>query len=260
MFSLGHGDTLFEFGNLREVYSWHRTGSMGCGEIGAIQSRWSSSVRRSRPVRRLGLERAVSFPGVSITGEHLPCQRNGCRVESEPGGCAAMKLFCPVSIALSCAAIAWPQAAVEHAAVTAASSAGATATGAAGKSIGGVFESLSKTLDKVGKSGTSSESDQPTATVSTAAKQVAREPTAPTSAKVFDPKQVTIGLDVEELIKRCGEPSMSISQVRNSRSVETYWYYGPHNDVLEVTLRDGRVTSATSKVTQAHEKDAVVFK
>jgi hypothetical protein len=172
-----------------------------------------------------------------------------------------MKLFCPLSITLSCAAIACPQSAVEHATATAASATGTAAASAAGKSSGTVFGSLSKTLDKAGKSGiTSASGSQPAAAASTASNQVAREPTAPSVAKRIDPTQVTIGLDVEKLIRRCGEPSVSITQMRDSQSVETYWYNGTHYEVLEVILRDGMVTSVTPKVAQPHVNDAVVFK
>lgn len=172
-----------------------------------------------------------------------------------------MKLFCPLSITLSCAAIAWPQAVVEHATAAAASSAGTAAASAAGKSIGTVFGSLSKTLDKAGKSDNTSASTSKTApAVSAASIQVTTEPTTPTAAKLVDPTQVTIGVDVEELIQRCGEPSMSITQMRDSQSVETYWYNGTHHEVLEVILRDGIVTSITPKVSQPRKNDAVVFK
>ena len=35
--------------------------------------------------------------------------------------------------------------------------------------------------------------------------------------------------------------------MRNSQLVETYWYNAARNRVVEVTLRDGKVTSVTTQ-------------
>lgn len=165
-----------------------------------------------------------------------------------------MLLLRSLSIIFSFAAGAWPQAVVEHATTTAASSTAASSAKGVGKSVSGVFDSLKKTLDKAGKPGITTavenvavapaRENHPAATVSDAAKSAEIAPSAP---KPIDPAQITIGLDVEDLVKRCGEPSMSVSVIRDSESIETYWYEIPHNKELEVTLREGVVTSVKLK-------------
>src|ERR1700683_4333406 len=62
-----------------------------------------------------------------------------------------MRIFFRFSLGVLVAAAACGQAVVEHAIITAGSSAAAAGSKDAGKSVGGVFRNLNETLDKAGK-------------------------------------------------------------------------------------------------------------
>lgn len=165
-----------------------------------------------------------------------------------------MRLLEVLLIALSLATAAWSQAAVEHAAMTAASSTGTAATVGPGKSIGNVFDGLNKKLESAKIANSSAPRAKAPAQTSTTVTLRVRENAPPRlEPKPVDPSRVTIGLEREELLKRCGEPSMSSSQTRNSQLVETYWYNTTANEVLTVTLRDGKVASITPPPVQINE-------
>jgi hypothetical protein len=166
-----------------------------------------------------------------------------------------MRFLCLI---LGCAVAAWPQATVENATITGATTAGAAAANGVGKSIGKVFDSLSKTADKAAKPAGAAVQANKADVVSVSVPNQSAEP-AP-STKLVDPSQVTIGLSVDDLVELCGEPFMSISQMKDSQFVETYWYHTIRGGVLEVTLRDSEVTAVKHKPTQSSERAAAVSK
>jgi len=165
-----------------------------------------------------------------------------------------MRAFWYFSTGVFWAVAACGQATVEHSLATAGSSAATAGVSGTGKAIGGVFRSLSETVDKAG---VGKESGKPPATGADIApsgqvKQSAR--VAPTSkplpvskpipiSKPVDPSQVTVGLDRAELIERFGEPVLSFSETRNSQLVERLWYNTTTPDQLEIRLIGDKVAS-----------------
>jgi tetratricopeptide (TPR) repeat protein len=111
-----------------------------------------------------------------------------------------------------------------------------------GKSIGGVFRSLSETLDKAG---TAKENGNTPATKAvTTLSGRSKQPAKPVPArKRIDPSQVTEGLDRAELIRRFGEPVLRFSERSNSQLVERLWYNTTMSDQLEIKLIGDKVAS-----------------
>ena len=151
-----------------------------------------------------------------------------------------MRIFWYFSIGVSCAVAACGQAIVEHSLATAGASAAATGVKGAGKSIGGVFRSLTETLDKAG---TAKENGKTPATsaVTTPPDRPKQSAKPVPASKPIDPSQVTEGLDGAELIQRFGEPVLRFSERRNSQLVEKLWYNTATSDQLEIRLIDGKV-------------------
>ncbi len=144
------------------------------------------------------------------------------------------------------------QAAVEYSTTTAAGSTGAATAGkSTGKSIGGVFNKLGKTLDKA--TGTESKepapADKKPSTVTKAATPVAPAPVAPAPAAVrsgpVEVDRIKEGMSRAALIDSVGKPFMKISQTDEGGFSETYYYHGPEETVI-VTLRGGKVTQVTT--------------
>ena len=165
-----------------------------------------------------------------------------------------MKFLASLAIVFLPAVPAWSQTAVEHAVITGASAAGAAPAAGLGKSLGGILTGVGKNLDKAQK--TTDASPAAPAAAPTVAEASAPIPDAgkgtsgETAAKAFvpraiDPAQVSIGLDREELIEKCGPPSMRVSQKKDSSFVETYWYATATHVPFVVTLRDGKVAAFT---------------
>jgi len=157
-----------------------------------------------------------------------------------------MRAFWYFSIGVFWAAAACGQAIVEHSLATAGSSAATSGMSGAGKSIGGVFGSLNKTLDKAGTAKTATARGNTPApraatTVSGRSKQAAKLIPA---SKPIDPSEVNLGLDRAELIKRFGPPVLSFSETRNSQLVERLWYNTTATtDQLEIRLIGDKVAS-----------------
>ncbi len=161
-----------------------------------------------------------------------------------------MRILLCFSVCFLSAVSVCGQAAVEHSAIT---GAGATAASAgskgAGQSIGGVFRSLSGTLEKAGSAPVAA-AKAPTAapgvkTASTARPVPSKQPTEPPApaTKPIDPALVTEGLDRAELIERFGEPVLQMSETKNSQLVERLWYNATRSNQVEIRLIDGKVAS-----------------
>jgi hypothetical protein len=157
------------------------------------------------------------------------------------------------SIGVFCAVAMCGQAIVEHSLATAGASTAAAGAKGVGKSIGGVFRSLSDTLDKAGntKESGSSPATPVVTTLSDQAKQTAK-PVPP--SKPIDPSQVREGLDRDEVIKRFGEPVLQRSEKRGSQLIERLWYNKTISDQLEIKLIDGKVASVRPPVSRKQEE------
>ena len=172
-----------------------------------------------------------------------------------------MKVFWCFSMGVLWAVAACGQAIVEHSLATAGASAAAGGVSGAGKSIGGVFRSLSETIDKAGtaKASGTAATPAPTPASNTAATLSGGSKPSPRpvpASKPVDPSEVTPGLDRAELIQRFGEPVLSFSERRNSQLVERLWYNTTGPDQLEIQLIGDKVTSVRPPVNwkpeQAH--------
>jgi hypothetical protein len=161
-----------------------------------------------------------------------------------------MKVFWCFSIGVLWAVAACGQAIVEHSLATAGASAAAGGVSGAGKSIGGVFRSVSETIDKAGTAKASGTT--PAATLAaapapngaTAQSGRSKPSVKPVPAsKPVDPSEVTPGLDRAELIQRFGEPVLSFSERRHSQLVERLWYNTTGPDQLEIQLIGDKVAS-----------------
>ena len=163
-----------------------------------------------------------------------------------------MRAFLFFSIGAFCVVAARGQAVVEHSLATAGSSAAAAGVKGAGESIGGVFRSLSETIDKSGTAKGSVNTPPARAVNTRAARAATTTPPVESKpaakpvlgSKPIDPSQVTVGLDGDELIQRFGEPVLRFSETRNSQLVERLWYNTTtSSDQLEVRLIGGKVAS-----------------
>jgi hypothetical protein len=157
------------------------------------------------------------------------------------------------SICVFCAVVAHGQTIVEHSAVTAGASTAAAGAKGAGNPIGGVFSSLSDTLNKAGttrRTGSTAASGT-VITLSNPSKPSAKP--APAS-KPIDPSQVTEGLDRAELIKRFGEPVLQLSESSSSQLVERLWYHTTASDQVEIKLIDGKVASIRPPASKKQEE------
>lgn len=151
---------------------------------------------------------------------------------------------------LAASATAAAQTVVEHSLTT-----GAMGTAAAGgakgasKSIGSVFGNVSKTLDKAAGSGAAATSaataaEPASSTSSTSETIITSKPPSPRDSapqKPADPFKIRVGMARVTLVETAGKPMMKTSRVEGTSFVETYYYQGL-DDVVVVTLREGKVT------------------
>ncbi len=148
---------------------------------------------------------------------------------------------------LAASATAAAQTVVEHSLTT-----GAMGTAAAGgakgasKSIGSVFGNVSKTLDKAAGSGAAATSAATAAepASSTSETIITSKPPSPRDSapqKPGDPSKLRVGMARVTLVETAGKPMMKTSRGEGTSFVETYYYQGL-DDVVVVTLREGKVT------------------
>lgn len=150
------------------------------------------------------------------------------------------------------------QTVVEHSLTT-----GAMGTAAAGgakgasKSIGNVFGNVSKTLDKAAGSGAAATSAATAAEPASSTSETiitSKPPSSRDSApqKPGDPSKIRVGMARVTLVETAGKPMMKTSRVEGTSFVETYYYQGL-DDVVVVTLREGKVTDIVPPPTDAKE-------
>jgi len=163
-----------------------------------------------------------------------------------------MRVWC-FSIGVFCSVVVCGQTIVEHSLATAGASTAAAGAKGAGKSIGGVFRSLSDTLDKAGSTKESGSTPR-TTTVTTQSDQSKQTEKPVPAGKPIDPSQVTEGLDRGELIKRFGEPVLQLSEKHNSELMERLWYNTTTSDQLEIKLIGGKVASVRPPVSKKQEE------
>ena len=165
-----------------------------------------------------------------------------------------MKFLASLAIVFLPAIPAWSQDVVEHAVISGASAAGAGPASALGKSLGGILTGVGKNLDKAPKATDASPAAPAAAPAAAQASapnpDAAKATSGATAAKPFvprviDPAQVSIGLDRDGLLEKCGPPLMKVSQKKDSTFVETYWYETAPHAPFVVTLRDGKVAAFT---------------
>lgn len=169
-----------------------------------------------------------------------------------------MKVFWCFSIGVLWAVAACGQAIVEHSLATSGASAAAGGVSGAGKSVGGVFRSLSETIDKAGTAKASGTTPAPASAPNAATTQSAggSKPSAKPvpASKPVDPSEVTPGLDRAELIQRFGEPVLSFSERRHSQLVERLWYNTTGPDQLEIQLIGDKVASVRPPANRKQEE------
>jgi hypothetical protein len=169
-----------------------------------------------------------------------------------------MKVFWCFSIGVLWAVAACGQAIVEHSLATSGASAAAGGVSGAGKSTGGVFRSLSETIDKAGTAKASGATAAPASapnaatTPSAAGSKPSAKPVP--ASKSVDPSEVTPGLDRAELIQRFGEPVLSFSERRHSQLVERLWYNTTGPDQLEIQLIGDKVASVRPPASRKQEE------
>jgi Flp pilus assembly pilin Flp len=136
--------------------------------------------------------------------------------------------------------IAPGQAAVEHAVITGAG-AGAAAAGAGGtgKSVGGVFGSLSKTIES-GQAKTS----PPAPGAPQAVQTPAPRSSAPAPAVIpLDPSRVKVGMTRAALDALGSTPTFASHQTRGGITIETLWFQTPNDGEMRVDLREGKIAN-----------------
>jgi hypothetical protein len=145
------------------------------------------------------------------------------------------------------------QTVVEYSTATAAGSTGAAAGGkGVSKSIEGVFGGLDKTLDKLKKSESPKSSSGPSSIIYPSSSSAEATPSVESSAgespaaatetaKLIRPEKVSIGMARSDLVTKFGKPFMKATRVEGPHYVETYYYKGAE-DIVVVTLREGKVT------------------
>ena len=145
------------------------------------------------------------------------------------------------------------QAMVERALGTARAAGAASAGSSAGKSVGGIFDNVNRTLKKAGSPPQESVSKTPAAKRKESQEQPAAEREAARSTKTWeDPANITPGLELEELLLRFGEPAMRVTA---SQGAQTLYYVTRNGADVTVKIRDGKV-SAVSGAGKAPQPEA----
>jgi len=170
-----------------------------------------------------------------------------------------MKASAPILTALLCCSAICPsasgQAAVEYglgagrAATTAAPARGA------GKQIGGVFDSLNQTMK-----GQPDSTPEPKPSIERKSVRTVRSTAKPAPQPVLlavtyeDPQQITVGIGYDELVRRFGPPSMSITTGADGKTLS----YVGHGGMVGVEVVSGHVVSVSGRMTPAKSATAIV--
>lgn len=160
-----------------------------------------------------------------------------------------MKTACCIAVFLCLPISLFAQAVVESAIITAGSATAAGGASGVGKSIGGVFNSLNKTLSKI-KDGAPPAASPEKAEELVSTRIAAGEP-APEVAKrdPIDISAIKPGMKRSELIERTGNPSLKITRNDGPAFLETMWYERPGQPDTVIQLKNGVVdrVEASSK-------------
>ena len=148
---------------------------------------------------------------------------------------------------------------------------GAAATAAPmGKAAAGAFGKVAQSLSEAGKTGNdlkpASKNISPVTTsavaATPAAPAISTSPVVTVTAtaapkeeplKPADLTKLETGMDRDDMLKKVGKPSMSLSSLESSIMVETCWYKSG-SDSVTVILRDGKVASISGMPAGPAEK------
>jgi hypothetical protein len=137
------------------------------------------------------------------------------------------------------AAIAPAQTMVEHSAITAGSTMGATGMRGAGEAAAKILENAGKALGQASSSGRSAAGGTQGQTSIIAIPHSDDKQPKP-NAPVPDAKAIPAGMTADQLTLKFGAPAMKV----NGAASET-WFYGSTPDELTIELKAGKVVSVT---------------
>ncbi len=149
-----------------------------------------------------------------------------------------------IGVPLLLPVVAPAQAVVEHATITGTTGTAAAGAKGAGRSVGGIFQNLNRTL-----AGQSSPSSKVTVTRVRSTGVARATGSDETSAPIFqpvDPAQVQPGLSRQELLSKFGEPMMKYANRRQGREGQVYLYSSADSGAVEIFLYQGKVFSVSS--------------
>ncbi len=143
------------------------------------------------------------------------------------------------------------QAAAEAGAATAAGATGAAASGkGVSKSIGGVFDSLGKKLEKsTGERATEEDAKTVPSSPKPAPAKAVTVPAGTAAAplkpvRLVKSSEIKLGTPRADVVREFGQPYMMISQADETGLLQRYFYQGVDEPVV-VTFRQGKVTEVT---------------
>ena len=156
-------------------------------------------------------------------------------------GWIAVFLCLPISL--------FAQAVVESAIITAGSATAAGGAAGVGKSIGGVFNSLNKTLSKAKEGAPPASSPERTEELVRTRIAPAEPALEPVKRDPIDVSAIKRGMSRSELIEKTGNPSLKITRNDGQAFLETMWYERPGQPDTVIRLKNGVVdrVEASSK-------------
>jgi hypothetical protein len=151
-----------------------------------------------------------------------------------------VKTGCFIAVFLSLPISAVAQAAAEAAIATAGSATAGAAAQGAGKSIGGVFNSLNRTLSKIKDGGPPGSPAKPEETISAQTAQTEPAIEAP-KLDPIDKSAIKPGMIRTDLIAKLGSPSLKITRNDGPAFIETLWYERSGQPDTVIRLKNGLV-------------------
>lgn len=160
-----------------------------------------------------------------------------------------MKTACWIAVSLCLPASVLAQAVVEAGVATAGSATAAGGAAGVGKSIGGVFNSLNRTLSKTKNNAETPSPGSPAKPEELAIAQPtqASEPRPePPKREPIDTSAIKPGMSRTELIGMNGSPSLKITRNDGPAFLETMWYARPGQPDVVIRLKNGLVERVES--------------
>ena len=143
--------------------------------------------------------------------------------------------------------VAAAQATAEHATITSASGTASTAAKGAGKSIGGIFDGLNRTLARQGdgekKTTGAAKRDRKGAATTTAQRKPAE---VVQTFEPIEPAAIKPGMAIAEIVKRFGAPSLKTGRKDGAAYLETLWYSRAGRPDVTIRVKDGVVEAVTA--------------